>query len=143
MRISWHLRLAVICLIAVPGLAQQATPEGDARAHQDERDRYLAHVSDLLKADKFKQLDRMADVARSTKARMPGGAWRLHVLYKPLTDLPKGSPDSDWEILLARLHRWTSKKPHSITARVALARAYVNYAWKARGNEFADKVTED
>src|ERR1041385_1857811 len=35
------------------------------------------------------------------------------------------------------------KRPKSITPRVALAELYINYAWQARGQEYADKVTDD
>ncbi len=58
---------------------------------------------------------------------------------------PRGdeSTDADWEPLLAKLKRWVSQKPDSITARVALADAYMNYAWKARGTEYGDRVAEE
>ena len=40
------------------------------------------------------------------------------------------------------LQRWASARPESITARVALAKSYVNYGEDARGSGFADTVSE-
>ena len=36
-----------------------------------------------------------------------------------------------------------STKPSSVTARIALAGAYANYAWEARGSDYADTVTKN
>ncbi len=53
------------------------------------------------------------------------------------------SSDNDWTVHLGRLQRWTVQRPDSITARVALAAAQLQYAWRARGGGYADKVTDD
>lgn len=99
----------------------------------------------LLKQSKFDELDCLADGVRSRKERFSGGMWKIHVFYegvsKPLPGKLHATQD-DWEGLLAFLQRWISQKPESVTAHVALARAYMNYAWFARGSGYADSVSD-
>ncbi len=93
----------------------------------------------------FAQLDKIADEARSTKARFPGGAWKLYTFYSQLRVVNggAGATEADWQQHLAFLQKWISARPKSITARVALAAAYIDYAWQARGNGTADQVTPE
>jgi hypothetical protein len=103
---------------------------------------YKEAVVDLLERLDFDKLDCIADAARSSKARFPGGLWKLHSIYWAL-DQPKGHvTDEDWNARLLLLKQWTVTKPNSITARVALAGAYSSYAWYARGDGMADSVTD-
>jgi hypothetical protein len=103
---------------------------------------YKEAVVDMLERLDFDKLDCIADAARSSKARFPGGLWKLHSIYWAL-DQPKGHvTDEDWNARLLLLKQWTVTKPNSVTARVALAGAYSSYAWYARGNGTADSVTE-
>jgi hypothetical protein len=109
-------------------------------------DRYKQGISALFVQEKFETLDQMAATARSTKARLPGGFWTEHLIYSDLMGPDAGTYDaseSDWTTHLARLQRWVTQRPDSITARVALAAAQLQYAWRARGGGYADKVTED
>jgi hypothetical protein len=96
----------------------------------------------FLKKD-YSWIDQEADRVRASKERLPGGYWKLRAVYgaleKPTTE--KAS-DGDWDDLLQSLTAWVNAKPKSITARVALATAWKGYAWKARGNGYADKVDE-
>jgi hypothetical protein len=109
-------------------------------------DRFEETVRVMIEKDQFEMLDQMADKARAEKSRMPGGAWTLRAIYEALETPRKGiynSPESAWVDLLDRLKRWTSLRPGSITARVALADAQMQYAWKARGGGYADSVSDD
>jgi len=104
---------------------------------------YKQVITDLLERSDFDTLDCIADAARSTKARFPGGLWKLHSIYSSL-DEPEGHfTDEDWNTRLLLLKRWTATKPNSVTARVALAGAYTSYAWDARGTGTSDSVTDN
>ncbi len=106
---------------------------------------YSDTIAGLLKESKFEQLDCLADRLRSSKERFPGGAWKLHVLYEGLENpvqYPQHPTEMDWDALLRRLKEWVAVHPMSLTARVALASAYVDYAWYARGNGYIDTVSE-
>ncbi len=95
---------------------------------------------------RFDQLDQEARSLRSSKARFPGGRWKLPRLYQGITEASarNDAPDTEWESLVTTLKEWRAQKPDSITARVALAETYLNYAWKRPGSiSTADKVTEE
>jgi hypothetical protein len=104
---------------------------------------YADTIARMFKEEKFEQLDCLADRTRANKELFPGGTWKLHTLYWRLNDLPKahGSKE-DWEMLLAELGKWQADRPKSITPRVALAWAYLNYAFDARGNGYANTVSD-
>lgn len=109
-------------------------------------DDYQEAIRTLFEQDKFESIDQLADAARSTRARLPGGYWTLHTIYVPLMLPAKGTDDAseaEWASQLERLKRWIAQRPKSVTARVALAGAYLQYGWKARGSGFANSVTED
>src|SRR5256885_15945579 len=96
---------------------------------------YKETAAQMLHDKKYDELDCFAKGARSTKETLPGGRWKLDVIYGGL-DSPVISPihatDQDWNIHLRTLRQWVSARPKSVTARVALASAMSNYAWYAR-----------
>jgi len=108
-------------------------------------DEYMAAIRQLVQQEKFQELDRIAREARSTKARLPGGFWKIHTFYGGAA-APKGgirASDAEWIELIAHLEHWTNQDPDSITARVALGEAYDLWGWKARGGGYSDTVSED
>jgi hypothetical protein len=109
-------------------------------------DDYEDGIRRLFEEGKFDLIDQLADTARSTRARLPGGYWTLHTIYVPLVLPAQGTDDAseaEWTAQLNRLKRWVAQRPKSVTARVALAGAYLQYGWKARGSGFANNVSED
>ncbi len=98
-------------------------------------------VADLLQNEKFDELDCLADALRSNKTKFASGAWRLHSIYSGVDHPLRHATEEDWKEDLAHLQHWTETKPLSITARIALARAYVSYAWAARGHGHSDTVS--
>jgi Domain of unknown function (DUF4034) len=105
---------------------------------------FMDTTARILKEEKFVALDCLADHARSGKERLPGGSWKIHVLYRGLRQpvpYPVHATQEDWTHLLQRLQRWVNARPGSITARVALALTYLDYADDARGSGYADTVS--
>jgi hypothetical protein len=45
---------------------------------------YARAIAQMLKDEKFAELDCLADRARSGKERFPGGSWKVHELYSGL-----------------------------------------------------------
>jgi hypothetical protein len=107
---------------------------------------YVNTIARMLKKEKFDALDYVADHARAGKERFPGGAWKLHTVYAGLSSTVQypvtHATDEDWEELIQELQRWASARPKSVTARVALAHAYLGYAYKTRGDGDANTVSE-
>jgi hypothetical protein len=103
---------------------------------------YSKTVYSLLKAGDFEKVDCLADAARTHKETFSGGLWKIHAVYAALVKPPLHATEDDWTSLIDLLQRWVAKRPESITARIALAESYVNYASQARGTGTADTVSE-
>jgi hypothetical protein len=101
-------------------------------------------IAQVLSDNNFDELDCVADAARSDKKRFSGGAWKIHRIYSGLDEPKPGihATEEEWSAHLARVEHWVRMKPDSITARVALAKSYVGYAWEARGSGYSDSVSE-
>lgn len=98
----------------------------------------------LFENHRWTELDSLAERLRSQQLRFQGGGWQLHVLYCILsTGCLKTQSDVAWEKRIAELQDWSRYAPSSPTPRIALADAYQDFAWKARGNGYADSVTAE
>ena len=157
------LKIAVLALLmtATSGFAVAAASSNPCKLSGDELaglnedistdvhagSTYAATVAHLLSKEKFEQLDCLADRARSNKEKFPGGAWKLHTIYVSL-DSPVQYPvahatPAEWGVHFQHLQKWVTARPQSITARVALARAYLDYGYEARGEGSSDTVSQN
>ncbi|MGA3161841.1 MAG: DUF4034 domain-containing protein [Terracidiphilus sp.] len=121
-----------------PSASSPSTTEED-ESNVSER-KWAREIESDLVAEKFDELDRMADQYRSEKSRFPGGSWKLTHFYGVL-DKPHLT-DQDSLDHLAHLKHWVEQRPESITARVALATSLHRWAWVARGNGTANTVSD-
>jgi hypothetical protein len=121
------------------GLGHDPSTEADAL------EQYIATTSWMLHQERFDQLDCVGDQARASKERFSGGQWKIHDLYQGLYDPAPGkrATEEDWHDLMQLLQGWVQTHPKSTTARVALAWAWIAYAGEARGNGYADTVSEN
>ena len=103
---------------------------------------YRSAVRRLVDLEDFNQLDCIADTIRTKHARFPGGKWQLYTFYRGASEVPGHATEEDWNNLIGHLQKWTASNPKSVTAPVALASAYVNFAWHARGDGYGDTVTD-
>ncbi len=85
-----------------------------------------------LEKEEYDFLEKMALNARTSKAIFSTGNWHLTLFYKGVTSYGGKDPQGDRSI--AMLSKWAKERPQSITAQVALAQGWVNYAWVASGN---------
>lgn len=100
-------------------------------------------VQEMVYAEDFDRLEQVADSVRSSKAKFAGGLWKIHAFYSGTSATRGHATEKDWKDLHKKLTGWSSAKPQSIAARIALAYFYLNYAWDARGSGFTDTVTSD
>jgi hypothetical protein len=115
---------------------------GDAGTDIHAVSRYSDTIYGLFKAKKFKQIDCLADSVRGHKDTFAGGMWKIHTLYAGLEKPPLHPTHEDWVAYIAQMQDWVSRRPRSITAKIALAQSYVDYGWDARGTGLADTVSE-
>ena len=125
--------------------ADAAGLNGDLSVDIHATHNFMDAAARILKEEKFAELDCLADHARTGRDRLPGGVWKIHLLYQGLQQpvpYPVHPTQEDWTRLLQQLHRWAKERPESITARVSLALAYLGYAHDARGSGYADTVSK-
>ena len=97
----------------------------------------------LLNAREFDKLDAAAKAYRDSKVCFPNGRWKLSYFYDGLDSSVGNGSDADWTNHLSLIMDWIRAEPKSMTARVALANGLIDYAWQARGHDYANKVTEE
>lgn len=92
----------------------------------------------------WSELETVANQLRSQRLRLKGGAWQLRVFYNTIGPAgPETATDAAWEAQIAKLEDWARQEPASATPRIAMADAYLDFAWKARGNGFSNTVTQE
>jgi hypothetical protein len=137
--LAWGLAWGLACA----SLPAQNAPAADDPIDSQEAREFRVTVRQLFNAGSFAKLENIAETARSEKSRFRGGAWKLNVFYATVQGPGSlTSADSVWEAHIARLSQWAAAYPASATPHVALARAYIRYAWKARGMGYAKTVTD-
>jgi hypothetical protein len=96
---------------------------------------------EMLRAERFDDLEKLAGELRQKKAEFYRTTSDLGRLYENL-EISEEADDNTWTRHLQSLEKWVEAKPESATARVALGKACISYAWKARGGGYANTVTE-
>jgi Domain of unknown function (DUF4034) len=114
-------------------------PQEIADKHVDD---YEREIRQRLAASDFAWIDQEAAKVRLSKERLTGGYWKLRTLYGALEHPNELSSDGAWEDLINKLSDWSNQRPQSVTAKVALGAAWQEYAWNARGNGYADTVSQ-
>jgi hypothetical protein len=105
---------------------------------------YQSHIGAIFTEGDFAQLEKEAYQVRNSRSRLRGGVWKLFGFYDGVAKLSTDTraADSDWDAHLVAIKKWISTYPDSATARIALAETYINYKWVARGNGYANSVSE-
>ena len=92
-------------------------------------------VSDLFEREQFPELEGIAErLIRSHPERM-------HSFYRGMYDEDMHQKH-DWEGRYGALRHWRKAYPDSSTAALAQADFLMGFAWRARGTEYADKVSK-
>jgi hypothetical protein len=124
--------------------AADGSPEDTADLTDNHVRAFKVQVRSLFNKGAYSELEALAGQLRSKKLRFKGGAWKLNTFYRTV-----GSPgsltatDAAWQARIAKLEQWIKDSPASPAPRVALARAYLRFAWKARGNGWSNTVTPE
>lgn len=103
---------------------------------------FLAETRQHYNNSNFDELEKIAAELRGKKETFGNGSWKIVQFYSSF-ECRDEEPPSMWE-LHEQIHKaWIAAKPESITAKVAYADFLVDYAWQARGSDYADKVTQE
>lgn len=96
----------------------------------------------LFTGKKYDALDKLAAELRKSKKQNAAAYWHLNTVYSALESVSNSEPDSIWQKRMTDLQGWIKARPHSVLPRIALAELMVQYAWKARGCDWANTVTD-
>ncbi len=107
-------------------------------------------VEQMLMDGRTDELDVIADDYRASRVRTSGGWWALAQLYAQLSPFAGarcgcGEPESSsvtFDHKREALEAWLERRPHSLTARIALADLWKARAWQLRGFGSAKDTTE-
>lgn len=90
----------------------------------------------------FDELEKTAFKLRTERSEFTNGNCQLNYFYYSLGERWSGYKPSKEEWLFGVLKEWMEDKPESITPRIVTARAYVDFAWHARGGDWGRDVPE-
>lgn len=133
--------LASICLWLLTVLPAVAAGFDDGYQARTELQRQvLNHVA----KNEFVILEKQADGLRRDRSRFTDGGFRLNAFYQAFAKMRLfRKTDEEWLRLIADLEAWQRTYPLSVTARTSLAWGWYGYGWFARGNDYADTVTDE
>ena len=106
-------------------------------------DEYMAKIKEALIESDFAQLEKMAQQNRTERGLLLGGIWKNNAFYNQLSSpISSGNEtDEDYQNQITRLRQWITAYPDSATPRIAMARLFTAYAFFARGDGYADSVS--
>ncbi len=138
------LRVLVVAVLAIVGASVAASADPP---HEKVVDMPRDLEARLMRGA-FGELDALAAEYRSSGVRIIGGTWALKVLYDDLSRISEGvcgcggRGDIAFDDKRKALERWLAANPSSLTARIALAELWNNYAWAGRGGDSAHKTSD-
>lgn len=158
MRFSLAVAAAFLVLLNLHAFAQNSPtarppvvpPEPNLRSMvvvEDEeslaKTRIRTEVMRLLGAQDYRGLDTLAEQLQRNGKTFARGYWEISYFFSELTELPTQATDEEWETHMQKMRDWFEQDPDSVFARIGMAQALLEYAWKARGNSWAHKVTDE
>jgi hypothetical protein len=128
-------------------MPENQTPISFTRTDIPSSDKELSEFTDqmtnMIKRRDFVGLEAVARAFRTNRERFIGGGWKIHSFYV-LTSTPMGERigEAEWRSHIKYLQDWKKAIPRSVAARCSLAKAYIGFAWFARGGTYASKVPD-
>jgi hypothetical protein len=118
-------------------------PTASSTATLEDEVTYRREIAATLNEWDFAKLDTEVREARASKGRVLGGVWKLNEFYDAVSEPSAGTnaTSTEWINHFETLKQWKAAQPESAAAQIALAQAYVNYAWAVRGSGTSDTVS--
>ncbi len=136
--------------LLLPGCDRKEEADADAPRVQysgkdkvrSEVDAFLFKTRSYYNSSNFKALENSMKEIREGEPVFANGSWKIFNFYDSL-ECADSEKEGMWQ-LHERIHKaWLATYPDSITARIAYADFLVDYAWHARGYDYANTVTEE
>jgi len=133
------MKTIIICILALIFPLQVLADElGDRKEIYDK-------VKELLYADDYTGLEKMANEYRINETRTSSGLWKLTLYYAGFDEIlsyQTNSPEK-WSELLHKFELWKSKYPKSATPFIAKSIILMKQAWSIRGTGYSNTVAKE
>jgi len=130
-----------LLIVILSAIAMQATAHA---GELEDRSAIARQVSALFEAERFDELDRMAEEFRTRESRTSSGLWKLTMYYMGLYVQRDGPLDEAYFDKVDQLfQKWAAQSPDSTVAHTGYAISLVNRAWFYRGDGWASDVPKD
>jgi Ankyrin repeats (many copies) len=128
--------VAILCCFATQARAAEIVFPYEGK------DYTYAELRELRDSGEFERLERMIEYFRNEHQIIDEGNWYLPYFYHALSSPEKSTAD---EIAAYKktMERWAGAYPESIAWRVLLIKSNIDWAWTARGTQFASEVGKD
>ena len=137
---SW-IAFAVCLLVSAAPSVGPSAPLVDFNA---ERYMYRFRIAQMFEQEHFDQLEAEAARLRKERPRFASGTPKLYDFYAALDPYSKNVvSQGKQDEYVQRSAKWSGLAPKSYVARIALINSHIYRAWKARGDGFADSVSEE
>jgi hypothetical protein len=139
LRIMFGALLAVLCFSAAVRADEPTEKIVDVPGN----------IEQLLANGDFGKLEDLAAQYRSTQVRTWDGYWTLGSFYNSVSAFAGAGcgcradvTNVTFDVRRKQLESWFTSRPKSLTARIALADMWEEYAWTRRGGDVAGKVSD-
>lgn len=114
--------------------------------YQGELERHASITRNLFNKGQWDKLDKLLADARKHQKRTSFGTsllWNYYAGCSAVYFFNPKDPDAKWLDYKKRLEKWENAQPESITVKCLIMKFWISYAWKARGDGFANTVKEN
>ena len=140
--------LLAIALLLATRCGAAADPQPIRLDSATDAPAYCSRVQAAFTRKDFDTLEATADRARQLQTRFAGGKAELQVFYESFTKEACNQVyiylnEETGKVRVALAESWLGERPDSITARIASAMIWSQFAWAGRGAGFANEVSAD
>ena len=122
--------------------AERDGPYSGPDRPQAEEDAFRWGVRQLYNNRQYDALEKEMAEVRAGAPVFGNGDWKIYVFYQSLR-CRDNEPEGMWQLHETIDEAWERAEPQSVTARVAHADFLTTYAWHARGDGVASKVSAE
>jgi hypothetical protein len=94
---------------------------------------FRKHVRALWEAERYDELEQIAEQSRAGQLRCSDGYWQIAHFYDVLRRRDDATDRDMWLEMIDKAQVWATASPRSVTAKVVLGGAWSGYAWYSRG----------
>lgn len=146
---GWIALLATAMALALTSRSAGADDAAPIRAEAGgDAEVYCSRVQAAFTREDFAALEATAAAARSLTVHLRGGKAELQVFYESFARVACNQTyiylnEDTGRVRTAIAEHWLGRQPNSVTARIASAMVWGQFAWAGRGRGYANDVSQE